>query len=523
VTLAVDWVAANAARYLHADALEDADTGRRISWQQLENEVARTAGALAANFGIAAGARVAVLADNDVRFFVLQFATMRLGAIMVPLNWRLSLAELTILCKDCAPTLLVHDATHRESALAITAQLGVPGVEWGDEGQFDEFVRDAAALPDPALRTLTDPTHILYTSGTTGLPKGALVTAETLTWQTFNISDVDAVRGPGNRLLCPLPLFHAGGLNTLANPILIAGGCVSVLTRFDPAQCLELLGDPARGITHFGSVPTMYQMMSDLPAFGTADFSAIKHLQVAGGIASRSLLDTWAARGVHLQVHYGGTEMGPAITAMPREWVNAKVGSCGYPVPHTRVRIVTPEGTDAAVEEVGEVWIQGRSVTPGYFENPAATEASFVDGWFCTGDAARRDAEGFLYLVDRYKDMYKSGGENVFPAEVERILLEHPSIAEVTVIGVPDDKWGEVGVAVVVLRSGGVGGGGVGGGGIGGGIDTDEVARFCGDRLARYKLPKQVVVVGELPRNATGKIVKADLRNQYLSGALEPA
>ncbi len=510
MTLAVDWVAANAARWPHADALENADTGRAITWAELEDLVARTAGALADGLGVAKADRIAVLADNDIRFFVLQFAAMRLGAILVPLNWRLSPAELAVLCKDCAPRVLVHDETHAAHALALAGDVGCAAIAWavGDDGSLDALVEVGRPVSDPAVRSLTDPTHILYTSGTTGLPKGALVTAETLTWQTFNVARVDAIAGPGDRLLCPLPLFHAGGLNTLANPILISGGCVAVPSRFEPQQCLDLLGNPARGFTHFGSVPTMYQMMSDLPAFADADFRAMRHMQVAGGIASQALLDIWSARGVELQVHYGGTEMGPAITAMPRDAVRSKVGSCGYPVAHTRVRLVTPDGVDAEVGQIGEVWIQGRSVTPGYFENPAASEASFVDGWFCTGDAARADADGFLYLVDRYKDMYKSGGENVFPAEVERLLLEHPSIAEATVIGVPDDRWGESGVAVVVRRD-----------------DADltpqSLAQFCGERLARYKLPREVVVVSSLPRNATGKIVKADIRSRYHSGTLD--
>lgn len=512
MTLAVDWVAVNAARWPNADALEDADTGRSISWSGLEDLVSRAAGALSDDLGVTRADRVAVLADNDLRFFVLQFATMRLGAILVPLNWRLSPAELAVLSKDCSPRLLIHDAAHAANALSLAADVGCASIAWSadHDGPLDLLIASGRSVSDPASRKLTDPTHILYTSGTTGLPKGALVTAETLSWQTFNVAGVDAIAGPGDRLLCPLPLFHAGGLNTLANPILISGGCVAVPSRFDPQQCVALLGDPDRGFTHFGSVPTMYQMMSDLPAFADADFSAVKHMQVAGGIASQALLDIWSARGVELQVHYGGTEMGPAIAAMPRGHVHSKIGSCGYPVTHTRMRLVRPDGTDAPIGEVGEVRIQGRSVTPGYFDNPAATEASFDDGWFCTGDAARVDADGFLYLVDRYKDMYKSGGENVFPAEVERVLLEHPSIAEVTVIGVPDDRWGETGVAVIVRRDDAT-------------LTPDSLALFCGDRLARYKLPREVVVVAELPRNATGKIVKADIRSRYHAGLLSPS
>ncbi|WP_375476504.1 AMP-binding protein [uncultured Jatrophihabitans sp.] len=505
----VDWVAANSRRYPHAPALDDADTGRALTWAQLEDEVARTASTLV-DLDVEAGDRIALLADNDIRFFVLQFAAMRVRAVLVPLNWRLSQSELEITAKDSTPALVVHDDPHAERAVALAEHVAARALGWtaAYDGEYDQRVAAAAALADPALRTLDDPTHILYTSGTTGVPKGALVTAQTLTWHLFNIADTDQVRGPGDRLLLPLPLFHAGGLNTLANPILAKGGRVSVTTRFDPAHCLRLLADAELGYSHFGAVPTMYQMMSDLPAFATARFDHIRHLQVAGGIASLQLLELWAEHGAELQVHYGGTEMGPAITAMPREHVRAKSGSCGYPVPLTRVRLVGADGREAAIGEVGEVWIQGPSVTPGYHDNPAATEAAFADGWFRTGDAARADEDGFLYLVDRLKDMYKSGGENVFPAEVERMLLEHPAIAEVTVVGVPDDKWGETGVAVVVARPGAA-------------VGLAEVTAFCEGRLARYKLPRRVVQVAELPRNATGKVAKADLRSRLVAGDLD--
>jgi fatty-acyl-CoA synthase len=435
---------------------------------------------------------------------------MRIGAILVPLNWRLSLTELTVLVRDSTPRLIVHDQDWAHAAIELGRTVEAPTLSWGlpgDPAGYEARIAKSVRVQDEGIRRLSDPTHILYTSGTTGLPKGALATAQTLSWQTLNITEVDSINGLGDRLLSPLPLFHAGGLNTLANPILMSGGCVSVLARFDAEQCLRLLGDEKRGFTHFGGVPTMLQLMSEHPQFNRARFPTLRHMQVAGGVASQRLLDTWAKKGVTLQTHYGGTEMGPAIAAMPKSVARAKPGSCGFPVRHTRLRIVTPKGADAAHGEVGEIWISGPSITPGYFNEPTNAHASFQGEWFCTGDAGLLDEDGFLYLVDRYKDMYKSGGENVFPAEVERVLLDHPDIAEVAVIGIPHAKWGESGLALIVPRGSTP-------------ITLDGIRAFCENRLARYKLPTAVEVVESLPRNATGKVVKADVGTRYLSGEL---
>jgi fatty-acyl-CoA synthase len=512
MTSAVDWVDYNARRYGVADALEDADTGAVTSWLELESRVAATVGVLRDRFAVHPGDRICVLADNSVWVFVLQFAAMRLGAVFVPLNWRLSLSELATLGADCSPVLIAHDVLWAERARELGAKIGARTVGFGapdgpaDLDDLDALISDAVPVRDEGVRALSDPTHILYTSGTTGVPKGVVITAENLAWQTLNVAEVDVITGPGDRLLLPLPLFHAGGLNTLANPILMSGGCVSVLARFDPAQCLELLSDSARGYTHFGAVPTMYQLMTDLPAFATAQFTTARHFQIAGGVAGHWLLDAWTAKGIDLQTHYGGTEMGPAIAAMPRSSARAKAGSCGFPVRHTRLRLVSPEGGDVGVGEIGEIWISGPSVSPGYFENAAATAASFEGEWFRTGDAGRLDDDGFLFLVDRYKDMYKSGGENVFPAEVERTLLEHPDIAEIVVIGVPDPKWGETGVALIVTRNGAV-------------VTRDDVAAYCDGQLARFKIPSVVRTVDALPRNVTGKVVKSEIKAWYLAEA----
>ncbi|HZE48002.1 MAG TPA: AMP-binding protein [Jatrophihabitantaceae bacterium] len=502
--IAVDWVEYNARRFGDAPALQTAETRAIISWAELEPLVAGLAGALRDTYAIGFGDRVAALADNDVRFFVLQFACMRLGAIFVPLNWRLSAAELATLCTDAQPRLIVHDREWQGTAGELAEKVGMATANWGcadAERDIDTLLARATPVADEGVRTLDDPTHILYTSGSTGTPKGALVTGGTLAWHTANIAQVDEVTGLGDKLLDPLPLFHAGGLTTLAAPVLLSGGCVCVMRRFDPALTLALLSDPQLGITHYGAVPTMLQMMVDRPEFASARFDSVRHFQVAGGVASSKLLGVWAAKGVFLQTHYGGTEMGPAIAAMPKEAAAAKPGSCGFPVRHSRVRLVDDD-RDVGPGEVGEVWLSGPSVTPGYWGRDHGS--ALRDGWFRTGDAAMRDEDGFLYLVDRLKDMYKSGGENVFPAEVERVLVEHPDINEVVVIGVPDEKWGESGVAMIVARGSAL-------------ITRELLVEYCVGRLAKYKIPREVLLVETLPRNATGKIVKSELRARYLA------
>jgi fatty-acyl-CoA synthase len=280
--------------------------------------------------------------------------------------------------------------------------------------------------------------------------------------------------------------------------MLLTGGCVATMRRFEPGMVGRLLSDPDQGITHFTAPPVMWLMLSEQPTFATGDFSALRFAQVAGGVPARELLELWQTKGVLLRQAYGGTELGPAVATMPAEEVFNRPTSCGRAVPFTQVRLVAPEGADVADGAVGEVWIKGPSVTPGYWRRDGEHAGAFVDGWFRTGDAAWRDEDGFYHLVDRFKDMYKSGGENVAPAEVERVLGAHPAVHDIAVIGVPDARWGEVGKAFVVLS-------------VGATVTLDSLREYCAQRIARYKAPHHLVVVDALPRNTTGKIVKARL------------
>ena len=499
---APDWVSFHATRSPHSLALESVDSGAKLSWAELDGRVGRVAGLLR-GLGIDVGDRVVIVAENDVRIFELQFACMRIGAIMTPLNWRLAPVELEVLCTDADPALIVHDNTWAELGQQLASALGVPTLAWDSPAttDYEEGVAAATSVHASGERTFDDPTHILYTSGTTGRPKGALITNGTLFWQWANAAHVSSLTGYGSKYYNPLPLFHAGGLTTLAAPIHFSGGCVAVARRFDPTQCVEWLSDPAHGVTHFNAPPIMWQGLANTAEFASGDFTGLLHAHIAGSLMPLDLFATWSSKGVGIQQHYGGTEMGPTATALPAADVTRKVGSCGLPAMHTRIRLADDAGNEVAQGEPGEIWLNGPSVSPGYWRRERDPEV-FVGEWFRTGDAAVRDEEGYYYIVDRLKDVFKSGGESVFPAEIERILIELPAVAEVAIVGVADAKWGEVGRAVVVAANGAT-------------LTLDDVASKLDGRLARYKIPKSLVLVDALPRNVLGKLDKKQLRAEF--------
>jgi fatty-acyl-CoA synthase len=320
-------------------------------------------------------------------------------------------------------------------------------------------------------------------------------------WNCVNLGG-PAYISPSSVLLTVLPLFHTGGLNCYTNPVLHAGGTVLIMRAFDPGAALQLINDPARGINQFFGVPSIYQFMAQHPAFATCDFSRLVIGGVGGAPMPVPLLKVWEERGVALQQGYGMTETSPAVLTLDKEDAARKAGSSGKPVLHTEVRIVRPDGTGADVGELGELWVKGPNVTPGYWNRPEANASSFTDGWLHTGDATRVDEEGFYYIVDRWKDMYISGGENVYPAEVESVLHQLTAIAEAAIIGVPNEQWGEVGMAIVAVKPGHT-------------LTPAEIHAHCAANLARFKCPRLIEFVDALPRNATGKIHKPTLRKTF--------
>ena len=503
--LATDVVHHHALRRPDAPAVADLATGEALTWRGFGGRVAAVAGVLGDEFGVGHGDRVAVLALNSTWMLALQFACMRLGAIFVPLNFRLAQPELEFFCTDSEPTVLLHDATWAEMAHRVAAGAGVPRLSsWGVADAAHDLPAAAARATPRTARALAryeDTVSLLYTSGTTGRPKGARCTHRTLHYNTLNSIEPYGLT-PNCRYLAVLPFFHAAGLNSITLPLLSLGGSLLIAPGFDPGQVVELLADPARGITQFSGAPVMYQVMSSVPGFDGADFSHLKHGQVGGGFLNYEVTKAFHDRGIALSPGYGSTEMGPIVSVVRPADALRKFGSCGTPVQYTHVRVVGEDGQDVAVGETGEVWAHGPAITPGYWRREHDEDSAFAGEWFRTGDAVVQDDEGFLTIVDRYKDMYKSGGECVFPAEVERILHEHPDLADAAVIPVADPRWGEVGRALLVPRAGTA-------------LDPDRIAAHCRDRLAGYKVPAEFLVIEPFARNVTGKIPKAELKAKY--------
>jgi fatty-acyl-CoA synthase len=301
--------------------------------------------------------------------------------------------------------------------------------------------------------------------------------------------------------LVVLPMFHVSGLNVFANPIFHAGGANIVVRSVDPGQLLRLMGDEELGITHLIAVPTVYQFMAADSGFSGTDFSRVVCAVAGGSPVPAALLETYFDAGLELMHAYGMTETGPTVLALDAADARRKIGSAGKPVTHMEVRLVTPDGGAAGTGEVGEIWLRGPSIISEYWRRPEANETDFTDGWLHTGDAAYRDEEGFYYIVDRWKDMYISGGENVYPAEVEGVISGLPEVLMAAVIGVPDEKWGETGCAFVVPKPDAS-------------LTESRVIDHCLENLAKYKVPKTVHLVSELPQNATGKILKTELRKR---------
>ncbi|WP_423983354.1 acyl-CoA synthetase [Ilumatobacter sp.] len=504
---AYDWIERHAAHRPNQEAIRDLGSARSFTYADLDRRVDAMAAHLA-SLGIGRGDRVAVLAQNGVEYFDIQFACARTGSICVLLNWRLTVPELEYIVNDSSPMLMVHDVSFTESAVELQQRCAIDALLAIDGGSPDSAYEQALARHEgtrvePELLTHDDVITIMYTSGTTGLPKGAMITHGMNFWNAVNLGFPVGV-GPDTVHLNVLPLFHTGGLNCYSNPVLHAGGTVVILKAFEPGETLRLLGDPDQGITHFFAVPAPYQFMMQHPDFAETDLSRLSVAGVGGAPCALSIMEAWTERGVLLMQGFGMTETSPACIALNAGDALRKVGSTGKALVHAEFRIVNGDGDDCAPDEIGELWVAGPNITPGYWNRPDATADAFEGRWLKTGDAARMDDEGFVYIVDRWKDMYISGGENVYPAEIENVLYQLAAIAEAAIIGIPNDRWGEVGLAVLALKPGAE-------------IDRATVVEHCVSRLAKFKVPSDIAIVDELPRNATGKVLKRELRTQFVS------
>jgi fatty-acyl-CoA synthase len=498
-----DWIAHHAELKPDRDALIDSGSLRRLSYRTLDERSDRLAAHLA-SIGAVSGERVAVLSRNTVEMLEVQFACFRLGAIFVPLNVRLTVHELELVLRDAAPVVLMHEDWLSNIAIELTRLCAIPShIVFGEA--YEVALASSRRLEKHEAVGLNDISTIIYTSGTTGKPKGVMISHGMTFINAVNLG-IPAFISHKTVFLCVLPLFHVGGLNCYTNPVLHAGGTTIIMRSFDPGEALRLIGDKETGLTHFLGVPAMYQAMSRHPAFLHADFSRLQIAGIGGAPMPVQLLKTWLDRGCTLVQGYGLTETSPIVLMLDSEDAGRKIGSAGKPVLHTDLKIVDAEGRPVAPGEQGELWVKGPNVTPGYWRQPEATRKAFTDGWLHTGDVVRVDAEGFYYIVDRIKDMYVSGGENVYPAEVEEVLFLLPTIADAAVIGVPDATWGETGLAVIVVKEGE-------------NLTEAKVLEHCRQRLARFKCPRSVAFTDALPRNATGKVYKPALREIYSAQA----
>ena len=510
---ASDWIAFHADRTPEKLALIDQHTGRRYSYGELDERAARLAGYLRAAWNVQPGDRLAILAKNSTEYFEFEFACIRLGALMLPLNWRLADPELLFILNDAEATGLVYDAefayrvpllrdrsTAKHLLRIDSASSAIPDAS----AEYESALASTSARVVMDAQTTHDtPLTIMYTAGTTGHPKGVIITHGMLFWNAANISTPTGLNCD-SVFYGVLPTFHSGGLNLYVNPLLHQGGTSIIARHYDPGVTLQTLSDPSFGVTHFFGVPSIYLFLSQHDAFDSTDLSGVRSWGCGGAPMPVPLLQRYAARGIIVQLGFGMTETSPTVFLIDKARSLAKPASVGKPLLHTRVRVVDEAFADVAPGQIGEVLISGPNITPGYWKRPDANQTSFTTDeygsrWLHSGDAGTVDEEGCIYIVDRYKDMYISGGENVYPAEIEGVLFALENVADAAVIGIPDERWGESGLAFVVVRAGCT-------------LSDEQILAHCRANLAKFKVPQAVRFVESLPRNAAGKVLKRELR-----------
>ncbi|GGF94377.1 fatty-acyl-CoA synthase [Rhodococcoides trifolii] len=472
--------------------------GAELTYRELHHRVLRRAADLRRS-GVRSGDRVAYLGPNHPALVETMLAAMRLGAVFLPLNHRLTAPELDYQLADADVAVLVADSALSATVAALTCPTPVQYVEWSPE--------PVPSQPDstPAAEVGgDDPAFVLYTSGTTGRPKGAVLTHENLLWNSYNmLLDVDV--SSDEVALVSAPMFHVAALDQVVLTVYLKGGTNVIAPKWDVDDTYDLVD--RHGITWMFGVTSMYAQLAQSPRWADADLGSFRSVMSGGAPIPRRLIDTYREKGVTFCQGYGLTETAPGATFLSPRDVERKAGSAGQQVMFDEVRIVDGSGAEAARGTAGEVIVRGPNVTPGYWGNADATRDAFSDGgWFHTGDIAYQDDDGFVFIVDRMKDMYISGGENVYPAEVENVLYQHPDVTECAVVGMADDRWGEVGHAYVVTSAASA-------------LDADTLRTFALDRLAKYKVPAVVTFVDALPRTGSGKIRKQDLRDGGALGA----
>lgn len=501
-----DWINRHAERTPSKLAVVDAHTKKQYSYEQFNHRINNFSSFLVNTLQLHKQDRISILAQNSSDYYEILFACGKTGIILNTLNWRLTAPELLYILQDCEPQLLMYEPMFADTVKNLSNEIPCKHyllMAEDDTQDMWTYGKALAAGSSESFQTARvaydDTWAIIYTSGTTGQPKGAQVTYGNFFYNAVGMGQAIDLSSQDININV-LPTFHIGGLGLYAGPTFHAGGTVVVMRAFDPAEFLSLI--EKWKITVLLLVPSIYQILLEYDHFNQYDLSSVRSWASGGSTLPPALIHQYAQKGITIQQGFGMTETGPTVFLIDKENALRKAGSVGKPVLHTDVSIQDREGKLLGPDQVGELCIKGGNVTTGYWNRPKATQETIIDGWLHSGDAAKFDQEGFYYIVDRWKDMFISGGENVYPAEVENVIYQHPAVSEVAVIGVPDAKWQEVGKAIVVVKEGYS-------------LSETEIIEFCQDKLARYKIPKSVLFAESLPRTAAGKVLKRELRQIY--------
>ncbi len=494
----LDWLKRWSQYSPNAIAITDGETNTSLTYSQLYQQACLGATFLQKKYDIKPNDRVIHFSTNEVSSFILFFSLARLGATLVPINYRLTARELSYVINNAEPQLLVYEESFAGLLNEIKAEISIPTDSWltliGPESFSSELKKEKIFFTDFKSELLST-ALIIYTSGTTGFPKGAMISHQTLFWNSINttlrlnISENDSA-------VIFLPLFHTGGWNVLSTPFLHRGAHIILTKKFEAEQILKLSSQWKTTLL-FG-VPTTMAMMSRTDLFQTVNLKSLRYAIVGGEPMPLEQIQIWQNRNIPIRQGYGLTEFGPNVFSLSENDSIRKMGSIGFPNFYVEVAVVDENHQKLSAHQIGELWLKGPMAMTGYWKNPEATKDTFFEGWLRTGDLVYFDEENYFYVVGRKKDMYKSGGENVYPAEVEQVLQQIDWVQEAAVIGVKDEQWGEVGHAFLSLKKQAR-------------FDEKYIRDFCLKNLAKFKNPKFYTVVDELPKGDSGKILKRKL------------
>ena len=508
-----DWSGRRARLTPHLPALYDATDDRRFTYKELDERANRVGAFLDDGLKLQRGDRVALISRNRVEPIDLYFATGKLGLILAPLSYRLAPPELSDLLRRIQPKALFYEEHFQSLVERLELPEDVTMISFGSpESRYEREVLTMPLRDVNCPKRLGDVHLYVHTGGTTGLPKICLVTFRQMLWNSFNLIVSGAGRsGIDQKELLTFPLYHIGGWNTVT-PVFHLGGQVVLMREFDPDLVLELI--EREKITHFGGVEAMFRMILASPRWAETDLSSLEYVSSAGAPCSAEVMRPFWERGIPMTQSYGLTEGGPsnfAFVPAGHTWdeIKEKQASVGFPMFHCDYKIVDPQtGEPVPQGQIGEICFRGPHTFEGYLGDFEKTQKVLdVEGWVHSGDLAREDEDGFVYIVGRVDDMYISGGENIAPGEVEAVIQQHPAVAQVAVVGVPDERWGQVGLAAVVLKPGEK-------------PTAKELKAFCEERMAKFKVPKYIAFVKELPLTGPGKVDRKALQERFVSREL---